>query len=127
MKLRDELQRAGLRATTPRLQVLEALDRVHGALSSSELQEQLPEMDRVTLYRNLQKLGEVGLIAEVSAGRWELADQRHPHFLCVVCGDLRCLPPLVVHVEEPGNWAEAIALASVQLRGSCPDCLGGDA
>ncbi len=60
------------------------------------------ELDRVTLYRTLTTLQKAGLVHRVQGreGVWHFcahmprADRcpdNHPHFLCVQCGQMRCL------------------------------------
>lgn len=120
MDARDRLREAGLRATGPRIEVVELLAGAHTPLTHSELHAELAGMDRVTLYRNLLRLVEVGLIREIS-GRYELADSAHPHFVCEQCGDIECLPAIAVRLDDP-RWSEAVAGAAVQLTGACPDC-----
>ena len=136
------LQERGLRATAPRLAVVVLLANHGGPLSYSEVLERLGEVDwdATTIYRNLVKLSEEGLARVVSRAegmaRYELAlegegpDQvhGHPHFLCNDCGQVACLPDgTVPSLEARGRWQESVARATVQLQGSCPDCLGSEA
>ena len=133
---RDEARRLlrdrGLRATAPRLAVLDVLAEADQPLAFSEVTARLEgtDCDPATVYRNLVKLREAGLAPVVSqAGgldRYALStgdEHRHPHFLCDDCGVVTCLPEAVsATLEADGPWSEAVAEAMVQLRGECPDC-----
>jgi Fur family transcriptional regulator, ferric uptake regulator len=135
--LRELLQAKGLRVTAPRLAVLSALLQAENPLSHAELSLRVGELqaDRVTLYRNLDKLVEAGLARCVSRdggiGRYEAVgqdanqpDHAHPHFVCTDCGTVSCLPAeLAVQVQAEDRWARALADAHVELKGHCPDCV----
>lgn len=142
-----------LRATAPRLAVLQALARAPGPVSHTDVVGVLgtADWDPATVYRNLVKLTEVKLASVVSrAGgqaRYVLADgvggdacaahagepshvhshaHAHPHFECEKCGQVSCLPFLDVPTFEANpRWADAVAGASVHLRGACPSCRAG--
>lgn len=130
------LKKHGLRATSQRLAVLEILTASTRPLSYSEVLEQLDSdgCDPATVYRNLVKLEEVGLAQIVSRAegmaRYEMVldskahQHTHPHFLCVDCGEVSCLPTSSVPmVEADERWSDSVKHAMVQLQGSCPDCL----
>lgn len=136
---RDEARRVlrdrGLRATAPRLAVLEVLATAEQPLAFSEVAERLEgtDCDPATVYRNLVKLRDAGLAPVVSqAGgldRYALSSgdgHQHPHFLCDDCGVVTCLPATATpSVTADGPWADAVADAMIQLRGACPDCRTG--
>ena len=129
--LRQKVREAGLRVTPARVAVLRALSGASGPTSHPELANALHDegWDRVTLYRNLVDLTEVGLLRRVDLGdhvwRFDLAtapedpghDAAHPHFLCSACGDVTCLPDV--------RFAGALPTSrpvSIQLRGVCVRC-----
>jgi Fur family ferric uptake transcriptional regulator len=136
--LRALLQAHGLRVTAPRLAVLEALQAADRPLSHAELTERLGavQLDRVTVYRNLDKLVEVGLARLVSreggaacyeaAGGPQHPAHAHPHFVCTDCGTVSCLPeqPVPPLAADP-RWSQALATATLELKGHCPDCATG--
>ena len=135
--LRDRLRAAGLRATAARVTVLRALTGRATASSHPELTAALADdgWDRATLYRNLVDLTEAGLLRRVDLGdhvwRYELAvgpasahgEAEHPHFLCTECGDVSCLPELVLPVPD-GKVPGAVrrGKVTIQLRGRCDRC-----
>jgi len=91
----DQLKRLDLRATAPRLAVLAALIE-HGGHSSAEevlaiAQRSLPDLNRSTVYRTLERLRDHRLISETDLGdgvrRFELVDATpHHHLVCTGCG-----------------------------------------
>lgn len=121
--IRDRLREAGLRATTARVDVLEAMLAAKTALTHPELATRLPQHDRATVYRNLVALADAGLLRRFDAGdhawRFEpIRDRDHPHFVCGGCGDVRCLPEL----ELPLPPALRQRTDEVQLVGRCDAC-----
>ncbi len=132
--LRDELHRAGLRGTSSRIAVLEALRKAGSPLSHGQIVEALAArgFDRATLYRNLIDLTDAGLLRRIDVGdhtwRFETGDDEpspaHPHFVCVDCGSLACLPDVDVRISpRPGSGRAKIAdVSQVLLKGRCASC-----
>lgn len=101
--LREELRKAGLRATGPRVAVLRCLHAAGGAVSHSDLSSELaPEgWDRATVYRNLMDLTEAGLLKRIDHGdhTWrftlrknEVEQYKQAFFVCDVSGEMTPLP-----------------------------------
>lgn len=134
--LRDRIRTAGLRSTAPRVAVLACLEEASAPMSHAEICEALRDegFDRATLYRNLVDLAEAGLLRRSDLGdrvwRFEIRresgdhDRSHPHFTCVDCGEVSCLPGVKVEIQAAGPAPRAVAGASVevQLRGRCDHC-----
>ena len=128
------LKRLGVRATSSRLAVLDALASGDGPQSHGDLEQALTAraIDRVTIYRNLNRLVELGVVQVASQHgrltRYERVDPdmntTHPHFVCTNCGTVACLPeqPAPALVFKPG-WGTSVASATLQLKGHCPACL----
>ena len=96
------LRRKGYRLTPQRVMVLAALGQREGHKSVEELYEhvrrQYPYIDLATVYRSLQLLTKLHLVAEIRAGttsRYELVqvEQRHHHMVCEECSAAFDLPP----------------------------------
>ena len=136
---RAALQGAGLRVTSARLAVMKVLMHMRSPVSHAELVTALEGcgFDRATLYRNLMDLTEVGLLERIDLGdhvwRFELRalgeaqKQRansHPHFACVDCGQVSCLPELTLKTTSTLKMPKALSeqRVSVQIRGQCDDC-----
>ena len=90
--------------------------------------------DRSTLYRNLMDLSEVGLLRRSELGdrtwRFEVScDHGHAdhtaHFLCSECGDIMCLPDLVVTPRDGNALPFALSQGDieVQITGRCDTCI----
>jgi Fur family ferric uptake transcriptional regulator len=127
------LRAAGLRATGPRIFVLRLLAETRRPLSHSEVVKKVGvgQWDPATIYRNLVKLVEVGLIRVASTAegitRYESRKAGeeahvHPHFTCKKCGGVTCLPGAILRGEVEHAWIEALKDAELQLIGKCPGC-----
>ena len=136
-RLRD----AGLRKTASRVAVLQFLERATAPLSHGEVAEKMAALglDRVTVYRNLIDLAEANLISRTDLGDhvWRFEMRRgkeshgaeHPHFLCVECGGVTCLPGGTVRLVSSRGVPRAIAKRSVevQVKGHCDRCASASA
>jgi len=75
--------------TKKRLSILELLKCTHGALSAAEVHEHLPEIDLVTIYRNLDLFTKEKLIKKVNLGneeaQYEYQSEPHHHAVCDNC------------------------------------------
>lgn len=108
----SQLRSAELRVTQARVAVLSVLLRTPRALSHLELQTELPDLDRVTLYRALDCLAQAGLAHKIigddrvfrfSAGNEfepehslnppapRGVQHQHGHFQCTRCAQVFCL------------------------------------
>ena len=134
-KVIQVLKKHGLRVTSQRRVVLNALLAVKKPMSHSQVVSDIGEqsLDPATVYRNLVKLTEVGILKIVSRAdgidRYALAhgkddEHQHPHFVCDDCGEVSCLPiDLPPLIGGDARWSTSVQGASIQLRGECPDCL----
>ena len=133
-ELRSIIRKAGLRSTAPRVAVLRRLMEAHNPVSHGELVAQLADqgMDRTTVYRNLVDLTDAGLVQRTDLGdhvwRFELkrrsGEARHPHFTCIDCGAVSCLPEVTLSVKPGRGVPRALnrQKVEIQLRGICDDC-----
>jgi len=139
---REAIRKAGLRMTSARLAVMKVLVQMRSPVSHAELIVALEGsgFDRATLYRNLVDLTEAGLLERIDLGdhvwRFELRalgggrkaqKQRansHPHFACVDCGQVSCLPEVTLQTNSNLKMPKALSeqRVSVQIRGQCDDC-----
>ena len=141
-ELRDQLRKAGLRATSARVSVLRCLEASKVPLTHAEVYDQVAAdgFDRATVYRNLIDLADVGFLKRYDLGdhvwRFELlrsdADgksvhgtEAHPHFVCSDCGTVECLPAASVSLSGVRGGPKSLRKASdleIQIRGLCNDC-----
>ena len=128
----QSLRDAGLRATRPRVAVLEVLAR-ESHLSADTLlvrvQERAPGVSRQAVYDVLHALTRAGLVRRLlidNASRYELdTHDNHHHLLCRGCGALADVPcavgvaPCLVPSHDHGFEVE---VADVLYSGLCPNC-----
>lgn len=99
-------------------QIIKALRSTH-VLSLAELQEQIPEADFSTLYRNVQQLVADGTLKSVLIDRkrtvYELGDHSHDHFICTDCQTVEA-------VTLPKQVLGTKVVSDVVVRGQCDDC-----
>lgn len=136
-ELKDQIRSAGLRGTGSRIAVLRVLRESRVPMTHGEVFERLAGLgyDQATIYRNLMDLSRAGLLARADLGdhswRFELrqgaADHKmqHPHFVCVDCGNIDCLPDGAVSVRGTPGAPKALRRRGIviQLQGRCDTCL----
>ena len=134
----EQLRGAGLRSTTPRLAVLGYFHEHGGRKSHAELCEGLGDrgLDRATIYRILVDLAEASILARTDLGdhvwRFEIRtsgdatehSDEHPHFVCVDCGEVSCLPELSLQHAKSAKLPKAVTrkMVAVQVKGRCDNC-----
>ncbi|MBM3394114.1 MAG: transcriptional repressor [Betaproteobacteria bacterium] len=132
-KAKEMLRSAATRVTHGRVAVLAALLEARRALTHSEVEarlESLHSIDRVTVYRVLDCLMELGLAHRLAGDDrvWrftaEVRDHAggHPHFKCNSCGNVICLDDdqLAPKVSLPAGYkGEEIELT---VKGRCASC-----
>jgi Fur family ferric uptake transcriptional regulator len=122
-----------VRATRQREVVLQAvrstMDHPTADWVYRQARRRLPRISLGTVYRNLKKLAEEGLIREIQiAGhttRFDANTGRHYHIRCLHCGRVNDLPISVDRrVEEEAGRAMNYQVVShqVEVLGVCPLC-----
>lgn len=78
-----------MRLTKKRQAILDALKKSKEALSASELHALVPEVDLVTIYRNLENFTNEKIIKKLQLGSqeacFEYQHEPHHHAICVEC------------------------------------------
>jgi len=126
---------AGLRPTAARLLLWEIMQGQGRALTAGDLLELMHrrrQVNKVTVYRNIEQFLRRGLVRRLCLeGRvayYELASDQHPshpHFQCTACGQVECLEPVNMsrfwtELKGPlGNRAEKI---EILVEGICRHC-----
>src|SRR5437879_1581239 len=110
---RERLHRAGLRVTPARVAVLKLVYESRSPVTHAQAAGSLQRggFDRVTVYRNLLELTKAGLLfrSELGDHVWRFESREahgkhiddHPHFLCIDCGNVFCLPRHSVTIAIP--------------------------
>ncbi len=156
------LRAAGQRVTPVRLAVVRVLGAASAALDAAGVREAIrldqrapgvrkragggeetaaERVDRVSIYRTLNMLVEVGIAHRIDAGdrvfRYSLTDHtgcdhagghhqhEHPHIVCDTCGSVECLTGAQVIIKhspraEPSRFS--VRAQEVTLRGLCERC-----
>jgi Fe2+ or Zn2+ uptake regulation protein len=126
------LSEAGLRPTAQRESVLATLLATGRSLSHPELADLLPALDRVTVFRSLKTLKASGLLHAVRGidgiQRYFVNPRgkrgcpgSHPHFLCLVCGEMSCLEDQVLPRVEVPRGSE-VQGKQLLVYGTCARC-----
>ena len=132
-ELRAELRQRELRATPSRIAVLELVRSSDTPLSHAEAADRLAPRawDRATIYRNLTDLADAGLLRRMDHGdhiwrfeavRDDHSASEHPHFVCVECGGVECLPGVELSAKRSAPRAVRIREVEIQVRGLCDAC-----
>lgn len=131
-KIKSILKNHNLRITDGRIDVLEFFLRKEKTLSFKEIQEELKDSDRVTLYRILNAFTENGLLHKIPDDSGHVTfglcpdscdsddhNHDHMHFKCLECGTIECLEQNVPTVSLPGYKVKEVNLI---LKGVCKGC-----
>ena len=131
----DELKNTGLKATLPRLKILEIFQTGSQRHMTAEdvfrvLLNERSDIGLATVYRALQALAADGDVDVLRTGEGEAvyrrcSDTHHHHLVCRPCG-------ATVEVEGPAveRWTSAIAgehgyadiSHTLEIFGTCPAC-----
>lgn len=132
--IQTRLRSAGLRATRPRIVILQKLGAATSPLSVDEIFRSLSRspIDRVTIYRTLEHFIRVRLVRAVDLKRdaklYELQDEHdHHHLVCVDCGTTEdftgCnIETIAQKALKKSSHFAAISDHSLELFGRCNAC-----
>jgi len=125
----------GLALTHQRLAIYEAVaaSRAHPGVDAiyRTVRKRLPTVSRGTVYRTLETLCKVGLVADVShvrgAARFEAALEPHHHLVCLTCRRIidihdPALEGLAPRRAEGGAGDFEVTGYQIQFQGHCGDC-----
>lgn len=134
MHTTELLKEAGLRATQPRLRILELLKDSAYPLSVADITHLIgrPRIDQVTIYRTLETFVQAGLVQhlELHQGRsfFELATRDHHHHLvCRSCGRVEdvegCdMSALEKKLAKRSKNFHAVTSHALEFFGECNSC-----
>lgn len=132
--VRGAWQTGGLRATEPRVRVIQTIARYSAPFSAEELYAELRRQDgrtgRATVYRTLDQLQSAGWLARIhprggDAGYAPSFPGHRHHLVCTACGTVItfegcALDELVAHLAS--QTAFTIEGHLLQLYGRCAQC-----
>lgn len=130
-QMKTTLKSHGYSFTKPRRQLFATL-QAHESQTMHQLVAHCPDMDRATVYRNIELFEELGVVQRLQIGwkyRLELTDSfvhHHHHLSCTKCGAVIAL------VEDAELETRLLALAAannfqandhqLEIRGLCSAC-----
>ena len=132
----DRIRGAGLRATQARVAVLDTLAELGGHPTADDvarlLRERGSSVARASVFNVLDDFASRGIVTVASAGpgaaRYEVADGRHDHFVCRICGAIQDVPRTA---EADGLSFETgigrVEDTHVVYRGVCTSCVADEA
>ena len=123
-----------MRITKQRKVILEQLkkhkDHPGADVIYTEVRKIIPKISLGTVYRNLEKLSDKGIILKIESGtghnRFDPTPEPHPHFRCLECGKVEDIPleiaVPVLQESEPWVSAREIRAAVLEYSGLCSEC-----
>lgn len=130
----DVVRQSGMRATTARRLVLEALFAADGPVSAervaSGLDGRLPRSDAASVYRNLELLEELGLVRHFHLGHGPglyalVGAGEREYLVCETCGSVRAVEPAAldpVRRALRANFGYAASFTHFPIVGRCAGC-----
>ena len=130
----DELKKAGLKVTLPRLRILEILEKAGTQhMSAEDVYKRTLELGEdiglATVYRVLTQFEEAGLVVrhhfEGGYSVFEIDHGTHNHLVCVKCGRVEEFVEETLEEQQKKVAKKAgfvIAERSLTLYGFCPRC-----
>ena len=124
-KTRNTVQRALILETVRDLKSHVSADEVHAIVSRTH-----PTISRGTVYRNLSKLAQEGVIAKHSMpngpDRFDYNVGNHYHAVCENCGkivdiEMSCLDGIENKVDNTHGYS--LSGFDLVFKGLCPDCM----
>lgn len=127
------LREHGLKATAPRIAILDALARRQSPVSAPELARKLNgKLDPASVYRGLQSLVECGLVRRIDLDRvakyFELQrDDDHHHVVCIRCQKIEDVHDSHTHALDQNVLKESKLFAKItahrlEFFGVCTSC-----
>jgi len=131
----DELREAGLKATVPRVKILEIMEQSSVRHLSAEdiykaLLEEGEDVGIATIYRVLTQFESAGLVTrhhfEGGIAVFELDQgEHHDHILCLKCGKVEEFVDEVIEQRQKDIATKAgfsMTAHSLNIYGICKDC-----
>jgi Fe2+ or Zn2+ uptake regulation protein len=132
--LAERVRGLGLKATAPRIAVLEAVEALDGHPDADTIarraRERLGSLSTQAVYDNLRLLTELGVLRRIepagSPARYETrVGDNHHHVVCRRCGatqDIDCVVGAAPCLEPSNAHGFSIDEAEVTFWGLCPEC-----
>ncbi|SFG68778.1 Fur family transcriptional regulator, ferric uptake regulator [Desulfotomaculum arcticum] len=126
------LKDSGYKLTRQRRVIIDALAKHNRPVTAQEIylqvRKNLPSISQDTLYRNLEVLAFVRVVNRIrvrGGDRFELAEQHHHHFICLKCGEVKCLKGCPIgpqQLSEANKNNLEVLYHNFELSGYCEKC-----
>lgn len=131
--LKAILRKSGLKATDPRMMILELFKKSRRPLSAQEILDEVrPDIDQATVYRTLRSLKVKGVIHPIDLrhnhAHYELTDiAEHHHLICLICGRIEDIHQCnVQEMQSPilraSKHFTEIRQHTLEFYGTCKSC-----
>ncbi len=135
--IKGSLQERGVRMTRQRQVLLDLIDKAGVHLDAEQLyrlaKQKDPKINRVTVYRTISMLKDVGLVDELDLMHWSGGQhyyetrlkQEHAHVICLRCGKVEEFygePLQKIRRQVEGLFGFQVVLARTEVGGYCADC-----
>lgn len=128
------LRKHGLKKTTPRISIIQALQASQHPVSESEIKVRMGDLyDRITFYRNVQSLIKADVIHKIvvddrivkyalnCVDRHKQFSSSHAHFICRSCERVICLEHLGdYNFTLPAGFKQDTC--ELMIKGLCDQC-----
>jgi Fur family transcriptional regulator, ferric uptake regulator len=130
ISLAAQLHRHGMRMTSQRQRVADAVSQLVHA-TPDQVAELVPDVDLTTVYRTLETLEEIGVLAHTHLGHgapsYRLASDDHLHVVCHHCSSVVSAPPgladeLISRLSAERGFT--VDRSHLTVFGTCADCRG---
>lgn len=103
-----------MRKTKNREKILSFLEENNNAYTAQQIHNELEDIDLATVYRNLNRFAQEGIIKELRINKgesmYEINEDDHDHAVCSKCGKIR-------HVSiDKQKLKEAIQLSDFEIE-----------
>ena len=135
--IKGSLQERGIRLTRQRQVLLDLIDKTGLHLDAEQLYAQAklkdPKINRVTVYRTINMLKEVGMVDELDLMHWSGGQhyyetrlkQEHAHVICLRCGKVEEFygqPLQRIRRQVESHFGFQVLIARTEVGGYCPQC-----
>jgi Fe2+ or Zn2+ uptake regulation protein len=104
--------------------ILKTLQSMKGFCTAQQIHKEIPQINLTTVYRNLEKFTQMGLVQKISLrhqeSAYEFSQHKHHHTICDSCNEIRHITltptlfkkiPEMMHVDPSS--------IEVIIRGKC--------
>lgn len=127
------LRESGMKATEPRVRILDTLKASHEPLTAQSIWNKVKRrgIDRTTVYRTLHAFVAAGILRRIDfhaeAVFYEFAEHHHHHIVCTQCGiiedfEICMMPTFTEHLIRDSRTFAQINEHSLELFGICNSC-----